>query len=163
MWRKVVKAGLVMLLIVGPQSHASIDNKSLAPGNFKLTIAEGRISASVKAVPLGRVLKELGRQANIRVYVSAAIAEERVSVGFTNKPLAKGIKKLLTNKSYALTYDNTKDEYGSDITALKSEIEQILPIEELRVISGMGPMIFLQNSTINESLAGRLSRKHDIE
>lgn len=74
---------------------------------FFLAVKDNTLSAKIENTPLGEVLKELARLAQLEVYVGGSVAEEKISAQFDNLPIEDGIKRLLGDKNYSLTYART--------------------------------------------------------
>ena len=133
-------------------------NHTEMASDFTIEIAAGRLSAKIDDVPLGHVLKELGRQARINIYISASIAAEKITATFDNKPLAQGIKQILASHSYALTYGNVDENETNSNIFINSNANNN-QITELRLVSGAGPIIDLQIDDTNplqiKHVAGR--------
>jgi hypothetical protein len=71
---------------------------------FSLSVKDGLVSAQIEQTPLGKVLKELARQAQLKVQFEAALGNEVISARLENLPLEEAIKRLLGDKSYSLRY-----------------------------------------------------------
>jgi HEAT repeat protein len=69
---------------------------------MQLTMQGAKVSAKIEKAPLGKVLAELARQADLTVYITPSDAAQTVSAKFEALPLTEGIKRILQDKSYAL-------------------------------------------------------------
>ncbi|BAW79797.1 hypothetical conserved protein [Candidatus Nitrosoglobus terrae] len=112
--------GFLILFLDPAMVIASPDNPP-----FILSIKDNSLSFKGYDALLGEVLKELGRQAKIKVYVSESAANEKISISFNDFPLVQGLKSILRGENYILAYE----EYGQDAIPKVSEI-RVLPIAE---------------------------------
>jgi hypothetical protein len=91
---------LLCLSLRGGGAAAAGGESELA---VKLSVQDGLMSAHVEQVPLGAVLQELARQAQLNVHITKSDAQQPVSAKFEALPLEEGIKRLLRGKNYGLT------------------------------------------------------------
>jgi hypothetical protein len=75
-------------------------------GRLVLSVQGERLSAKIEGVPIEIVLAELARQAHVKVSVAESVMGELVSVELENLPLEQGIRLILYDKDYALTYSD---------------------------------------------------------
>ena len=100
-------AGVLLLSSSGAWAAEEPATESRNAPPFVLSVKDVTLSAKIENVPLGQVLKELARQANLEVYIATASTAEKISAEFDNLTLEEGIKRLLKGKNYILTYDRT--------------------------------------------------------
>ena len=70
-----------------------------------------RLSVSLVNADLNEVLKEVGRQGNIKI-VYKNPPNKKVTVSFDNLPIEKGLDKLLQEQNFLLTYARTEIPEG---------------------------------------------------
>ena len=82
----------------------------IQPGDYSgrliLSVRGERLSAKIEGVPIEIVLAELARQAHVKVSVAESVMGELVSAELENLPLEQGIRLILYDKDYALTYSD---------------------------------------------------------
>src|SRR5436190_917386 len=67
-----------------------------------MTYRDGRLSASIVAVPIRQVIGEIGRLSGMAVEGAAALDDAPVSVSFVDLPLANAFERILGATSFAL-------------------------------------------------------------
>ncbi|MEI7670594.1 MAG: STN domain-containing protein [Deltaproteobacteria bacterium] len=109
-------AGLLLgMVLVGLLSFAAVSVAGTAPDGIKYR--DGRLTLSVKNVPLTRVLEDLYRAAGFDVYMAKGLATGTVSVDVQNQPLEEALKSILRGYNYAAIYVKEGEDFR--ITALK--------------------------------------------
>jgi hypothetical protein len=93
---------ILLLFLLGCESSKKDGVSSKAP--FVLSFKDNYLSVKVEKIPLGKVLEELGRKANLQIFMDAVIAKETVTIEFKNLLLEEGIRRILQGRNYALTY-----------------------------------------------------------
>jgi hypothetical protein len=116
-------AGILILFV---NQGMAAENPASPP--FSLAVRNNSLSLKGNGAFLGEILKELGRQADIKVYVSDSAAKEKVSLSFNDFPLIRGLKLILRGENYVLTYK----EQNQQLTSRVAEI-RVLPIAESAV------------------------------
>jgi hypothetical protein len=101
---------ILLLFLIGCES--SKDKGALSSDSFVLSVKDSYLSVKIVKAPLGKVLEELGRKVNLKIYMDDFIAREAVSVEFKNLPLEEGIKRILQGRNYMLTYADTLSSNG---------------------------------------------------
>lgn len=120
----IISLAGILILFLNPGMAA--ENPPSPP--FTLAVKNNSLSLQGNGALLGEVLKELGRQAGIKVYVSDSAANEKVSLSFNDFPLVRGLKLILRGENYVLTYG----EQGQNLTSRVAEI-RVLPTAESEV------------------------------
>lgn len=113
-WKKrgvLVFLGLVLLSMSGAWATDKAAEGGAAP-SFTLSVKDNTLSVEIEDAPLGEVLKELARQAQLKVYLGESRAAEKISAKFDNLPLEEGVKRLLKGKNYTFTYDRPATANG---------------------------------------------------
>jgi len=92
--------------MLGSQSARAEPRHPETP-SWVLAVQGARLTVELHRVPLGAVLAELARQAELHVALGEAAGHEFVSASFRNVPLDHAIRRLLGTRSYALVYAPT--------------------------------------------------------
>ena len=91
----------LLLICLGGVAWAGSDASELTRSLVLSVQCRGEtLSVTSEQVPLRAVLAELIRQVPLRVSVTGPVAEELVSVQFSNLPLREGIERILEGKLY---------------------------------------------------------------
>lgn len=104
--------GLVVCCLVGSLEGGRVAAESPPAPTVPLTLKDTLLSAKLDQVPLGVVLAELARQADLTVYITEATAQKVISTTFTGLPLPEGIARILQGESYALITEPTGPASG---------------------------------------------------
>ncbi len=78
-------------------------------GSVEITIAEGKISADIKKVPLKDVLGKLEKEYGLLYEADEKVLKREVSVRFDGLPMKEGINKILSPLNY-LIVSSEKDK-----------------------------------------------------
>lgn len=129
--------------------------------DMRLSLHDGKLSATLRQASVGEVFAELARQTGIHVQVEGAAAIETVSMEFTNLPLDEGIKRILQGKNYALTYtEETHDRRGG----AKIMAVRVLPTStEVRPSGPVSDVATGPNPRLDTSVASFLSATRDAD
>jgi hypothetical protein len=85
-----------------------------------ITYKEPTLSADLAGVPLDDVLEHLSESQNIWFKVHKSVIDRKVSVQFTDLPLEKGLKRILTDLDYSLEFDSQGKPVGIVIVGEKA-------------------------------------------
>jgi hypothetical protein len=108
----VASVGTLLLLCFGWGLGGAVASTDAAARTLVLSVEGDRVSATIAQAPLREVLAELARQVPLRLSITGPVAKERVSVSFTNLPLAEGIERILEGRSYVLIYASPQAASG---------------------------------------------------
>ena len=110
-------SGMVLLLF--------LNSAGAEAAGFLLSVKDHRLSARIEQAALADVLDELANQARLKVEYRGSGGDEAVSATFEDLPLQEGIRLLLGDRNYTVTYGRA------------GPAEPLLPVE-LRIIGGGG-------------------------
>lgn len=109
---------ILLLFLLSCESSKKDGISSNAP--FVLSFKDNYLSVKVEKIPLGKVLEELGRKANLQIFMDGVIAKETVTIEFKNLLLEEGIRRILQGRNYALTYaDASSNSALPQVTGIK--------------------------------------------
>jgi hypothetical protein len=107
----IKRANLKVLLLTGvlvlpflDLMETSISAVPVSEPPFVLTIQDNQLSAKIERVSIIKVLEGLARLTKIEISLDRSIENEQVTVEFENLPLVDGIRRILQDKNYAMTY-----------------------------------------------------------
>lgn len=63
------------------------------------------ISADLKNVPLNQILQYICKETNIWFQVKNSLLNENVTIKFNDLPIEEGLKRILANLNYSMSYD----------------------------------------------------------
>jgi hypothetical protein len=114
---------LLSLLVPGPAAWAqesgrpaeATRERRATPG-LDVRVHDGRLSVNVQAADLGEVLKQIGRQASIKISAGPS-AGKRVSARFAGVALEEGIRRLLRQVSLSHLFLYAPGPGGSVVLA----------------------------------------------
>ncbi|MFC1862694.1 hypothetical protein ACFL1Z_01915 [Thermodesulfobacteriota bacterium] len=75
------------------------------PIDRSLQMNKDSISADLNNVPLNQILQHISKQTNIWFQVNNALLNEKVTIEFSELPIEEGLKRILTNLNYSMSYD----------------------------------------------------------
>lgn len=78
-----------------------------ASGAVDLRVQGERFSAKIQAAPLQKVMEELARQIPLKVDFTGNVGAQKVTLGFEGLPLEEGVKRILVDTSYTLSYSGS--------------------------------------------------------
>lgn len=108
--------GIALILILFPiflwasekkEGISTIAGKAEEGLKPKLILKDGLLSMNVKEADLRGILREIGRQAGIKVLVDRDL-EKKVTVKFEHIPLREGLERILKGENYFLVFDEGK-------------------------------------------------------
>jgi len=126
--------------------------------DFELAVKDGLLTTRINEAPLGLVLKELGRQAQIKIFINASVTEVFVTSNVEAMPLEQGIKELLSKQNYTLVYEDV-DPSKNDSELIDQK--QLTRIAELRIVSESEPVINVKSLSNHEILEEASSRQKE--
>lgn len=124
-------AFVVSLLLAGAQALpvpcAAEDYRSPADGILRLSYADGLLSLETRDAPLGKVLDEFARLADVNV-VSDVPLEDRITVYVSDLPPDAAARKILRGKGLSFVYRATRP----------AERPEDYPLSEIRIYDSGG-------------------------
>lgn len=112
-WPRAARAIVLTLLLSGLAfalpSRGLADPSSRSPQPTLAIAEDGRVTASLREVPLSTVLELIARKANIKFNDTHISLSYPVSAEFRKLPLDQALKVLLREESYLLVYSRTGD------------------------------------------------------
>ncbi len=119
--KKLVLLTIVFLFYLDSFALASMHSKEI-----ELEFNQDTISATLKDVPLEKVLAKLGKEKGLRFECGQSALDTRISVKFKNLSLEKGIKRILSNAvDYTLHFDQKGNLTGGVIVSQGSGVSPI--------------------------------------
>ena len=109
----VVTALTLLIIAEAPASWSEsepkhINNQPNLQRNMKIVFEEGVLSVSLKEADLEEALKEISRQAEVKIEFTPPL-KERVTVEFVDLPLKQGLRRLLKNQNYFFIFSKKKE------------------------------------------------------
>jgi hypothetical protein len=126
-----------------------------ANASFVLSFKDNYLSAKAEKIPLGSVLEELGRKANLKISMESSIVKDIITVEFKNLPLEEGIKRILQNRNYMLTYADSHSSNGGVLA-------QVIGIKVVQDGSGLA-MTQADSGTRTAVFAGGKKKARPLE
>jgi hypothetical protein len=150
----------VLLLGVGLRVRgvAAERQEGTAPA-VPVSVQGGMLSAKIEQVPLGVVLEQLARQADLTVYITASDAKQTVSATFEGLTLTEGIKRILQERSYALIMAPTFAADGKPSGERVAKIRVLSKGEAYTTIRGLQAAV-PQDDTIAQLKRDALEAPH---
>jgi len=170
------RIGLFFLALLFFGFRENLQGEDLLKTPFTLSVQDGALTAKLTDAPLEDVLKNLARQAHLKIYLEGSLKTEKVSAEFKALPLEEGIKQILRNRNYAFTYaqpsvagDHTetpkllevkviaKDGAGLPMILLEGDMEMVPPDvevideEEIAVVEDVGEDMYPEQKLINQA------------
>lgn len=87
-----------------PQAKAAAEQAS---GTVVLMVQGERLSAKIQAAPLQKVMEELARQIPLKVDFAGNVGAQKVTLEFEGLSLEEGVKRILADTSYILSYSES--------------------------------------------------------
>jgi hypothetical protein len=115
----------IMLLIVSLFwiDFAAAQRASREAPSWRLSVSEGRVTATIRRTKLGVILDELARHTSVTLSVQASWREHPVTADFAELSLDEAIARLLAGFSYAIIYDSASaTQPGADPAHRKGEL-----------------------------------------
>jgi hypothetical protein len=100
----------------GPQ----LSDKANLSAGLQIVFDRGLLSVSLKNADLEEALKEISRQAEVKIEVTPPL-KERITVEFVDLPLKQGLRRLLKNQNYFM-YLEKKDITDKETQYILSRI-----------------------------------------
>jgi hypothetical protein len=91
-------------------NHAAARGATLDAFPGALALQEGKLTAKLNAVPLKRVMQEIGSLSGAEIIWLQPDGAGPVSVDFSNVPLARALRLILGEKNFLLFYSSADDE-----------------------------------------------------
>jgi len=106
-WRLTCQAlSLLVVLVVSDRALGVGNVQGAATDKFpgKLLFQDGKLTAQITGTPLRQVIEEIGRLSGARVRWLGPVAEEPVTVAFTNTSLSRALRLILGERNFLLLY-----------------------------------------------------------
>ncbi len=94
---------LLVLFLAAPLPGAGEEYRNASDGILSMRYSDGRLSLETRDAPLGKVLQELARLAEVNI-VSDGPMEDRVTVYMNGLPTDAAAKKILKGKGLSFIY-----------------------------------------------------------
>ena len=105
--RTLFVCSIFLLLALRPLSAAGFESPPV-----DLSFTGETMSADLKGVSLGVVLKRINQEKGIWFKADTSLLEEKVAVRFSGLTLEKGLKRILASENYSFVYDGNKKLVG---------------------------------------------------
>jgi hypothetical protein len=121
---------------------------------------DGRLTLSVREMPLTRILENLYRTAGIDVFMAKGLTPGPVSADVKNQPLDEALKTILRDYNYAAIY--VKEGDGFRITALKLFKEGEQGGEVVPLFAGNPAAVYADSARNGEMRTVFVSSSRDV-
>lgn len=108
---KLGVSSLVLMLVSGILLDQAVARGAISeafPGT--LVLHEGKLTAKLRAVPLKQVMQEIGDLSGAEIVWLQQNGTGTVSVDFSNVPLARALRLILSEKNFLLFYSSVDGE-----------------------------------------------------
>lgn len=75
-----------------------------ASADYNVLVNGQNVTVSATTTPIEKILREIGKQKNIKIFISTEFAPYNITDQFFNLTLENALERLLKNSSYSLVY-----------------------------------------------------------
>lgn len=160
---KIIRSCALLLLAFSVVSCGSPDSEnqrqtSFLPSKLTVTAQSGLVSIEAQDVPLGALLTELGRKAQVAFTIPEEMNSERLTLLVQSRPLEEALRQMFIGKTYTLRYRKKNDReviIGVDLFArhpsAASPASSVTQPKVTKVNSGGGASFTALERSLKES------------
>ncbi len=100
---------IILFLFIPVFSTGALGNNKTVDSSSVIQVRDNLLTVKVRDISLKKVLREIANPTPMKI-VFFAPAEELIVAAFSRLPMEKGLKRLLRDYNYTITYDSEKSK-----------------------------------------------------